>query len=592
MSPSIEWRDGAPYSTRFGDIYFSAADGLAESRAVFLAGCGLPQSWAERTRFVVGELGFGTGLNVLALLDLWRRSRLPGARLSVFSVEAFPLEREEAASALAAFPEVRDFAAALLGQWPDRRCGFRRLDFPDAGAILDLWIGEAAEGLRAWRGAASAWFLDGFAPSANPEMWRREVLQLVSERSEPGARLASFTVAGAVRRGLENVGFSVERRPGFAHKRQRLEARLPGQALQIKPPDRVAIVGAGIAGASLARALRRLGCEPTLVDRGGLGGGASGNPSALVTPRLDAGFGGAAMLHAAAFARAIDLYRAETPEAIVATGALQLERTDRDADRFDRIQRWAGFAPGALERLSPADAARRLAEPQACGGLRFRDGLVVEPALILRTWTDGVPTTPGVVASLDRHGDLWRLYDESGEMIVEAEAVCLAAGPACASLADLPLHPVRGQASWTDGAPFQGEPAAWGGYAIPLPSGGVLFGATHDRNDRDVEPRDRDTDRNLAALAERRPDLAASLRRASATLENRAALRAATADHLPLAGVLYPGLAVLTGLGGRGFTLAPLLAEHVAALLTGAPSPLPAEVVEAVDPARFSRRSV
>src|SRR5687768_15723112 len=107
--------EGAPRSTRFDDVYFQG-DGLAESRAVFLQGCGLPEAWAGRSRFTVAELGFGTGLNILALLELWRRTRAPGGRLQVFSVEAFPLTPAEAARALAAFPALADLAAALLAQ--------------------------------------------------------------------------------------------------------------------------------------------------------------------------------------------------------------------------------------------------------------------------------------------------------------------------------------------------------------------------------------------------------------------------------------------------------------------------------------------
>src|SRR6201999_4291942 len=135
----------------------------------------------------------------------------------------------------------------------------------------------------------------------NPEMWRDEVLALVAARSRPGARAASFTVAGAVRRGLEAQGFHVERAPGFGRKKQRLEAHLPGATIPDLPSPRVAILGAGIAGAALKRAFGRLGVVARVFDPGGIGAGASGNAAALVTPRLDAGFGRGAWLHAEAF---------------------------------------------------------------------------------------------------------------------------------------------------------------------------------------------------------------------------------------------------------------------------------------------------
>ncbi len=283
LDPSgLDWTaEGAPRSLRFDDIYFSAADGLAESRAVFLQGCGLPQAWRDRDRFTVGELGFGTGLNILALLDLWRRERAPGRRLSIFSVEAFPLDVQDAARALAAWPELADLAARLLDQWPRRAPGFHRLTFPELDATLDLAIGEAAWALEQWSGTADAWFLDGFSPAKNPQMWRSEVLMGMAAHSAPGARLGTFTVAGEVRRGLQAAGFQIAKQPGHGRKRERLEGRLAGAVSPGQSAPRVAVIGAGIAGASLARALAALGVARAGAGRRGTGRagvGQSGGP--------------------------------------------------------------------------------------------------------------------------------------------------------------------------------------------------------------------------------------------------------------------------------------------------------------------------
>jgi tRNA 5-methylaminomethyl-2-thiouridine biosynthesis bifunctional protein len=578
----LDWAEGGPRSVRFDDVYFSAVDGLAEARAVFLAGCDLPQAWAGRRGFVVGELGFGTGLNVLALLDLWSRTRPPGARLHVFSVEAYPLSREEAARALAAWPELAPVAAPLLAAWPSGRPGFHRVDFPGLDARLDLFVGEAEAGLKAWRGAADAWFLDGFAPAKNPEMWREAVLQGVAARSAPGARVATFTVAGAVRRGLEAAGFAVAKRPGFGRKKERLEAVLPG-ARDEAPLPRVAILGAGVAGAALARAFRALGAEPRLFDAARPGAGASGNPAALVAPRLDAGGGPAAMLHVQAFERAAALYCAETADAVIARGALQLEAGERDVARFDRLAAWDGFGHGVVERLSPADAAGRLGEPAGPGGLAFADALVIEPMRVLERWLGPVETR--TAARLERAGAAWRLVDADGATVGEAEVVCVAGGMASGALAGVGgLRPVRGQVSCAP-VPFTGAPAAWGGYAVPTRDG-LLFGATHDRGDASADLREADHLRNLVLLARGRPRLAQAL--AGVALSGRAAVRATTPDHLPLAGEVQPGLFVLTGLGGRGFTLAPLLAEAVAAAALDAPGPLAAELAARLDPRRYS----
>ena len=212
----LDWGDdGQPRSRLYGDVYFSAVDGLAESRAVFLQGCGLPDAWQGRQRFTVGELGFGTGLNILALLDLWRKHRPGEGRLHVFSIEAHPISAGEAARALAHWPELADVSRLLLTRWPGRARGVHRVEFPEFGAILDLAVMQVEPALAGWDGAADAWFLDGFSPALNPAMWREEVMRLVAARSAPGARAATFTVAGHVRRSLAAAGFTVEKQPGF-----------------------------------------------------------------------------------------------------------------------------------------------------------------------------------------------------------------------------------------------------------------------------------------------------------------------------------------------------------------------------------------
>ncbi|MBX3482787.1 tRNA (5-methylaminomethyl-2-thiouridine)(34)-methyltransferase MnmD, partial [Phenylobacterium sp.] len=185
----LEWTpDGQPRSRAFGDVYFSAEDGLAETRAVFLEGCGLPQAWAGRRRFVVGELGFGTGLNIAALLHLWRETRPQDGHLHIFSVEAYPITADEAARALSRWPELAEVVALLTARWPGRARGRHRVDLPELSATLDLAVMDVEPALAGWQGRADAWFLDGFAPSANPQMWSEEVLGLVAARSAPGAR--------------------------------------------------------------------------------------------------------------------------------------------------------------------------------------------------------------------------------------------------------------------------------------------------------------------------------------------------------------------------------------------------------------------
>jgi len=582
--PAIFDGEGPPRSRRFGDVYFSRGGGLAETQAVFLSGCGLPERWARRRHFSVGELGFGTGLNIVALLDLWRRQAPPDAHLSIFTVEAEPLTADEAGRALALWPELAPVATILLAAWPGRRAGFHRIELPELRASLDLAVMDAEAALEAWQGRADAWFLDGFAPRANPGMWSSALMRLVAERSAPGARAATYTVAGEVRRNLSAAGFEVTRQPGFGGKRQRLEARLPGEAPLRRAPS-VSIVGAGIAGAALARAFRALGAEPRVLDRRGAGAGASGNPAALVTPRLDASLGAAAQLHAQAFARAVRLYE-DLDNAVAARGVLQLEAGPRDAARFAKIAGCDLFEPGALTLASAEAVGVAFGEPSP-PGLNLSEALVITPKVALAAWLREVE--PCDVAAVEPAGDGWRLLDRAGRVLGEAEVVCLACGHRLALLwPEAPVQAVRGQLTWTAEVEAPAA-AAWGAYVAPNAAGGLIFGATHDRDDADDAWRADDDARNLAALARQFPVLAARV--AASRLEGRASVRATTPDRAPLAGEIVPGLFVLGGLAARGFTLAPVLAEHVAAHVLGAPSPLPRGLSRLVDPGRFAERA-
>lgn len=213
---TLEWRDGiVPVSTRFDDPYFSMADGLEETRHVFLNGNDLPERC--EVGFHVAELGFGTGLNLLALVLALRESNIP---IRFTSFEAFPMRGDDMARALDAFPEARAVADPLLAVWD---AGIR---FFTVGPVsVEVIEGDARETLPAWTGQADAWFLDGFSPAKNPELWSEELMAEVGRHTAPGGTAATYTAAGFVRRGLEAAGFAVERRPGFGHKRHMTVAR-------------------------------------------------------------------------------------------------------------------------------------------------------------------------------------------------------------------------------------------------------------------------------------------------------------------------------------------------------------------------------
>jgi tRNA U34 5-methylaminomethyl-2-thiouridine-forming methyltransferase MnmC len=212
QAAELDWRAGGiPVSARFDDPYFSLENGLAETRHVFLAGNGLPDRF--RPGFHVAELGFGTGLNLLAAWAAWDDSGQDGP-LRFTSFEAFPMRAADMARALSAFPALADRAAVLTAAWAR---GATRIEAPTLRA--EVILGDARRTLPGWSGRADAWFLDGFAPARNPELWDPALLAAVAARTAPGGTAATYTAAGAVRRALAAAGFSVDRRPGFGRKR-------------------------------------------------------------------------------------------------------------------------------------------------------------------------------------------------------------------------------------------------------------------------------------------------------------------------------------------------------------------------------------
>ena len=630
-NPALNWSaEGTPEASTFGDVYFSKAGGLAEAEAVFLGGCGLPDAWKCKDRFALCELGFGTGLNVLALWSAWKKTRLPHAQLHISTIEAFPLARADAARALAHFPEVEALSAQLLARWPVRAYAPQRLWFPEDGFSLTLFTGDAETILPEMEGRFDAWFLDGFAPARNPGMWSEAVFTEMARLSAPGARVATFTVAGDVRRGLQRAGFAVEKKPGFGAKRERLEAvfsdHRPSSSHHPAPiageargpalypyaasnPKRVAILGAGIAGAACAQALVRRGVEVVVLETAReLGAGASGNPAGLVMPRFDRGGGPLGTMFLAAYLEAIATYRALG--VLDACGVEQLPQDERDA---------AALADLLADPPLPDDWFAAFGD----GALHVRAGLV-RPLAAIEAMLRGASVlyeTP--VRSLERADDgSWILRGEGARAVLKADAVVLACGAALKQFepaAFLPITLSRGQIEWGPGrAPTCA--LTRGSYVAPF-EGGVLFGATFDNLPEgaalDDKPSEEARARNLAALAALAPDIATSVN--ADALTSRVSHRVTTPDRAPIAGLLpdapawlaqYEGIAhgraintnapppahegvyVLGGLGARGLTLAPLLGERIAAEMCGDIMPLPKNSLDAIHPARFLHRAL
>jgi tRNA 5-methylaminomethyl-2-thiouridine biosynthesis bifunctional protein len=622
--------DGVPFSARFDDIYHPRAGALTQARHVFIRGNDLPGRWQGRERFVVLETGFGLGNNFLATWQAWRDDPLRCARLVFISIDAHPLTRDELAAAHAesALPEL---AAELKSAWPPLTPNLHSLNFDDGRVQLLLALGDVQAWLPELVASVDAFYLDGFAPARNPRMWDQRVCKGLSRLAAPGATLATWSAAHALREHLMTAGFSVRLGQGTGGKRDITLARFAPAFTPRRAPARIAaradaepralVVGAGLAGCATAWALAEQGWRSTLFERHPqIAAEASGNPAGLFHGIVNAQDGvharfnrAAALMTRASVKRAVELHG--VPGAV--DGLLRLEDNTSTAE-MQAILRVLGL---------PADYVQAVTSEQASelGGLGlhrsawfYPGGGWVQPAGLARTWLERA--APHVelrcdtgVQALRRTETGWSLLDATGAVLDEASTVVLAnAGAALQLLGapDWPVDKVRGQISLlpVSALALPRIPVAGAGYLLPeLEGGRAMFGATAQRGDDDPAVREDDHRANLAQLAQL---VGHEVDARPADMQGRTDWRWSAVDRLPLIGAVpdadtaavrldqprfvprVPGLFVFTALGSRGITWSALGAQLLASIITGAPAPIEASLIDAVDPARFvSRRA-
>jgi len=594
--------DGTPYSSAYGDVYHSAAGGPAQARHVFLAGNGLPGRWAGRRVFTVLEAGFGLGLNFLATWAAWRTDPQRCARLHYVSVEKHPFRGNDLARLHARYAELAPLAAELRAAWPLLVPGLHRLEFDSGRMVLTLAFADLAEALPQLRLAADAIYLDGFAPARNPEMWSAQALKALARRAAPGARAATWSAASAVRAALEQAGFEVEKRAGFAAKRDMLVARHAPRgrvaAAPAAPPERRALViGAGLAGAAACERLGARGWEVTLIERRQEPAQeASGNHAGVFHPVVTPDDSVLARLTRAGSLYALARWRALTGAAWAPCGALQLARDDDEDAAQQRALDALGAPREYARRVARAEASDLAGAEAACGGLWFGPAGWARPPGLARAQIAHAAAEAcfGIeVAALERDGEAWSARDAAGSLIARAPAVVLANAADALRLApsdDIALRRVRGQLTHLPAERVRAPrlPLLRGGFVLPELDGIVVVGASYDFDDPDPCPRAEGHAGNLERLERILPGAARGLD--PAALEGRVGFRAATRDRLPVVGALAPGLYGAFAYGSRGLVWAALAAELLASLLEGEPLPLEGMLADALDPARFTRR--
>ncbi|THJ38018.1 bifunctional tRNA (5-methylaminomethyl-2-thiouridine)(34)-methyltransferase MnmD/FAD-dependent 5-carboxymethylaminomethyl-2-thiouridine(34) oxidoreductase MnmC [Aeromonas veronii] len=643
----LDWNEaGTPVSSDFGDVYFSNDNGLGETRYVFLQQNRLPARFShhDSDSFVIGETGFGTGLNFLATMQAFLEQAPQsgnGSRLNFISFEKFPLTRDDLRKALAAWPELGHLSQDLIAQWPLPVSGCHRLHFAGGRIRLDLWFGDIKDMLpqvphRA-EGLVDAWYLDGFSPAKNPEMWTQELFDGLARLARPDCSIATFTCAGFVRRGLIAAGFAMKKVKGHGSKREMLvgdrtdkqpqHTIVPWYARPAGRAGEVVIIGGGIASAMTALSLVERGRKVTLLCADGEpAAGASGNRQGALYPLLNGEHDALSRFYSLAFgyARQQLLALAERhPIAFELCGVTQLGYDDKSAAKLAKMSQ-GPFPSELMHPLSTSEVEQVVGLPCGHSGVSYPLGGWLCPADLTRAALKEAQASGLLqveyhtqVSAIAEQADGWQVESQDGRHW-QAPNLVVAAGhqlPALLPFAELPLYPVRGQVSHVPTTASLSQlktVLCYDGYLTPMHNDQHCIGASYGRNQSSLEFRAEEQIQNQVRLQACLPEQTWPAEVYVSGNEARVGVRCASRDHLPVVGPvarlqgladhyaqlqhdqhnaqplpLHPGLYVLGALGSRGLCSAPLCGELLASEICGDPLPLAADLLEALHPARY-----
>ncbi|MDO3666445.1 FAD-dependent 5-carboxymethylaminomethyl-2-thiouridine(34) oxidoreductase MnmC [Acinetobacter higginsii] len=619
QTAELDWElvDGieVPISKQFGDVYFSKDNGLLETRHVFLNGNDLTERLSELKDFqyfCVGETGFGTGLNILTLWQLWQQVRPDNhSHLHAISVEKFPLNKADLIRALNVWPELKPLAEQLIQQYPLPIAGCHRLSFPEERFSIDLWLGDAQDIFPSIpkTQAVNAWFLDGFAPSCNPDMWQENVLNHIVRLSEFGTTFASFSVAGVLKRGLKQHGVHISRPRGFGHKREMLKAiwsdssqaltdstdAAPEIKVQSKlaptasnsRPRQIAIIGAGIAGLSTAWAFAQRGHQVTIYEQNEPLSGASGNPLALLNPKLCSIEQAHEHLMTLSWQHALNFYPRFKAFRPIQVQQIALKNADELLSLAEQ------YPSGVLSTQDQQDAIPETDYPSltlhqagAVSPQQLRDEILHHPNIKIEK------AKISRLNSADNQTELW----QDQQLIATADDVIVCCAKQSAELFEnYPvLKPIRGQVSWVENreqALALDQAYSYGGYCMQLDAAQLILGASFYPNRDDVEVLAEDHVHNYELIHSVFPEYAQQLP-STETWQGRASVRTQSLDYFPLVGKMQNHQQIYTfaGLGSKGFLFAPLCSEVLAALVLGELCPIPQSLLDKLNPQRFQKK--
>ena len=663
----VEWQmddtgNMVPVSGEFGDVYFSHADGLAETRHVFLEHNQLPDRLAHlvpQQCFTIAELGFGTGLNLLATWQLWRQLRdtypqLADARLHFITTEKFPIPLADLTHILALWgeraPELGPLIEPLLAAYPPLIAGCHRLDFSYDNLTVDIWLGDAAQSLsklaieRSQQSAPQphidAWFLDGFAPSCNSTLWADSIFAQMQRLSRPHTTAATYSCAGIVKRGLKEHGFAIKKVKGFGRKREMLTAIMTDtdhidvtsdnkscdneshDAEQITTDstfNHTAIIGAGVSGLLTAWSLANRGIAVTLLDKTAPLAGASGNPRALLAPKMTPIHHVDEHLHTIGYLYSSRLYRdlnqkatqLNTAPVLEPTGALDLLvkaniGTEQIADYPDEMATTLPHEQAQnISGIKEQDLSENLYLPQS--------GLVNPQALKTIILTHSLIRFQQLEVSEINETEQ-QVCIEGSDQNQETVSILADHVVICAAFESHQLderifdcRKIRGQLSWftpntAQLADLPNIPLKYSGYCAPFNAKAgddelntvtagkpyLLLGASFIRNDTDTDLRDEEHQISRDKLVAAIPEMESIVPADTSLWQGRAGIRTQTPDYHPIVGQLTNSQRIWTisAMGAKGYALAPICAEALAGMMLGSFAPLSNAMLARLSPNR------
>lgn len=620
QTADLSWQnvDGIeiPVSKQFGDVYFSKQHDLLETQHVFLNGNDLTPRLAalhDFEYFCVGEIGFGAGLQALALWQLWQQQRPNNqSHLHLISIEKFPLTQADLTRAVQAYSALQPFAQQLIEQYPLPIAGCHRLNFPEARFSIDLWLGDAKDVLPVIvkTKAIDAWFLDSFSPTCSPDLWQDSVLNHIIRLSNYGTTFVSLNATDALKHSLSQSGITVSYPSGFKSQQPMLKAVwhrpefieneigmpeiMPAQAkTECNAPTaskqrRIAIIGAGIAGLSCAYTFACRGHQVVIYDQSAPLSGASGNPLALLNPRLGRIEQSAEHLVTLAWLYALPHYEKFKAFRPIQVNQLQLKEDD---DLLELAEQYPqGIFETATKHIDDLESSFPSLKLKRAGTVsphQLRDQILQHPLIqFQQADVSQLLKNEAKIQVLDIHSHCLGEFDHA--------IVCAALNSKNFAEQFPKLKPNRGQVSWVNNAdhPLKSDQAySYGGYCMQLDAQHLILGASFYPHRDDEEVLMEDHVHNYALIDSVFPDYAQSLAPIE-TWQGRASIRTQSPDYFPLLGKIQQDAEIytLTALGSKGFLFAPICSEVLAAQILAEACPLTSFWVNKLSPQRFIKK--